>query len=148
MSYHGLQGTSQLFDCPASKSKDMPAGLSSKFLSSYPLSNPAFTKLSCGSESPIADECNQSAMPGVCFYAKTAQPRTDGSIPNYMGRPAEQSDWAKWRAWRPSLSEAAPGSPGSEEGLSDAAFYGGLAALGAVAALGVWYAVRRLRPWH
>ncbi len=35
-----------------------------------------------------------------------------------------------------------------QEGLSDAAFYGGLAALGAVAALGVWYAVRRLRPWH
>ena len=108
MSYHGLQGTSQLFDCPASKSKDMPAGLSSKFLSSYPLSKPAFTKLLCGSDSPIADECNQSAMPGVCFYAKTSQPRTDGSISNYMGRPAEQSDWAKWRAWRPSSSEAAP----------------------------------------
>lgn len=50
---------------------------------------------------------------------------------------------AAYTAKPPSSQEATP-----QGGLSDAAFYGGLAALGAVAALGVWYAVRRLRPWH
>lgn len=148
MSYRGLGSSSQLFDCPISSSRDMPSGLSSKFVSSYPMSNANFTKTLCGSENPIADECNQSAMPSLCFYAKTAQPKPDGTIASFLGRPSEQSDWAKWRAWRPALSEASAHPPLPEEGLSDAAFYGGLAALGAVAALGVWYAVRRLRPWH
>lgn len=144
MSYRGLGATSQIYDCGYSTSKEAPSGLSAKYKSSFPLSSQQFKKLQCGSTSVFADECNQSAQPGLCLYAKTAVPDAGGYIKSYLGRPVEQSDWQAWRNWHPSSMEATPGASG-EEGLSDAAFYGGIAAAVVVVGGALWYASRRLQ---
>jgi len=144
MSYRGLGATSQIYDCGYSTSKKVPSGLSAKYKSSFPFSSQHFKKLQCGSTSVFADECNQSAQPGLCLYAKTAVPDASGYIKSYLGRPAEQSDWQAWRNWHPSSMEATPGAPAGE-GLSDAAFYGGIAAAVVVVGGALWYASRRLQ---
>lgn len=139
MSYRGV-GASQLYDCPESNSQDMPPGLSAKYKASFPPRSYTFRKTICGSESPIADECNKSAQPAICYYAKTAPVRADGTVANYLGRPAEQSDWSKWREWTPLRQQDLAPTP--QPGISNVMLYGGLVALAAVSAGAIYFATK------
>lgn len=123
-----------LLDCPQAgipkiPGKTLPAGLSPEFMASY--ASPSFTKLSCNGSSEVQSLCNQSAMPSLCVYAKTAP----APVKNFLGRAARPSDWEAWRAWQPG-GASQEGSSGG--GMSDGMFYGLLLAGIGVAALAVW----------
>lgn len=135
--------------CPASNSALMPAGLSDQYMQSYPLSNRNFRSTNCNATNAVGKLCDKSAQPVLCYWAKTST----WPVKNFLGRPAQQSDWQAWADWTPSnavpSAEAAATVPPGAVNTSttdDTTFYlllaGGVAAAGAA----VWFLTRLHDP--
>lgn len=146
MSYHGLgfMGNVQesAYKAFVSAGK-MPPGLSPEYLSSYPVTSNTY-RSPVGSSGVVAEQCNKSAQPSICYYAKS-NIKPDGNTPAFLGRASKQSDWAAWRDWSPPGEAALDQTSGEVEvagGVSDVVFYGGIAAALALVGLGVWYSTK------
>jgi hypothetical protein len=148
MSYHGLGFSfinESVHKAEVSSGK-MPAGLSPEYLKSYPVASAAYQKQVTAS-GPVADQCNQSAQPVICNYAKTVK-NANGMTPAFLGRASKQSDWDAWRKWTPPGEAPMEQSPSGEsavvldEGVPDVVFFGGIAAALALVGLGLWYSTK------
>lgn len=138
MSYHGMGALA------GPQANNYPSGLSPAYLQSFPLTSANYSN-PISVVGPVADQCNKSAQPVLCHWAKTR--RVGGKTPNFMGRPAAQSDWDAWYKWSPGGEEPLSMDASTKEvqvagGVSDVMFYGGIALAAVMVGWLVWYARR------